>query len=105
MGKTSLNTMAECTKHVQESLPEDIAVLVDIITALFAVFPPFFLLPFFFFLFLSSFFFLEKMTRRRNSEQKKKQEVIFSAIESINTDVSKMTELEFRITIINTSHS
>ena len=40
------------------------------------------------------------MTRRRNSQQKKETEVILSATDLINMDISKMSELEFRIMII-----
>ena len=40
------------------------------------------------------------MTRRRNSQQKKEPEVILSATDLINMDISKMSEMEFRTTII-----
>lgn len=40
------------------------------------------------------------MTRRRNSEQKKEPKIIFPATDLINMDISKMSEMEFRITII-----
>ena len=41
---------------------------------------------------------LDKMTRRRNSQQKKEPEVILSAADLF--DISKMSEMEFRITIV-----
>ena len=46
---------------------------------------------------------LGKMTRRRNSQQKKELEVIPSPTDLINMDLSKMSEMEFRITIKVTS--
>ena len=43
----------------------------------------------------------DKMTQRRNSPQKKEPEVIiFSATDLIDIDISKMSEMEFRLTII-----
>ena len=42
---------------------------------------------------------LGKMTRRRNSQQNKEPEVILSATDLIDIDISKMSEVEFRITI------
>ena len=43
---------------------------------------------------------LDKMTRRKNSPQKKELEVTVSATALLDMDISKMSELEFRITII-----
>ena len=40
------------------------------------------------------------MTRRRNSQQKKEAEVILLTIYLIDMDISKISELEFRIMII-----
>lgn len=40
------------------------------------------------------------MTRRRNSQQTKEPEVLLSATDLINMDISKMSGLEFRITTI-----
>ena len=40
------------------------------------------------------------MTRRRNSQQNKEPEIILSATDLIRMDISKMSALEFRITII-----
>ena len=46
------------------------------------------------------FSFLDKITRWRNSPQKKEQEVELTARDFINMDISKMSELEFKRTII-----
>ena len=43
---------------------------------------------------------LDKMMRRRNSPQKKEQVVIPSVTDLMNMGLSKMSEMEFRITII-----
>ena len=43
---------------------------------------------------------VSKITRRRNSQQKKEPEAILSATDLIDMDISKISELEFRITII-----
>ena len=40
------------------------------------------------------------MSRRRNSQQQKEPEVIFYYTGLINMNISKMSELEFRIMII-----
>ena len=40
------------------------------------------------------------MTRRRISQQKKEAEVILSSTDIITMDISKISKLEFRITII-----
>jgi len=40
------------------------------------------------------------MTRRRNLQQRKEPEVILSATDLINMDISKMSELKFRTMII-----
>jgi len=40
------------------------------------------------------------MIRWRNSAQKKEQEVVLTARGLINTDISNMSELEFKTTII-----
>ena len=40
------------------------------------------------------------MTRQKNSPQKKEQEAVPTARDLINMDISKMSELEFRMTII-----
>ena len=40
------------------------------------------------------------MTRRRNSQQKKVPEVTLSAKDLIDMDISKMSELECRLTIM-----
>ena len=40
------------------------------------------------------------MTRRRNAQQKKEPEVIFFATDLIDMDISKISGLEFKITII-----
>uniref|UniRef100_A0A452VDF0 ubiquitinyl hydrolase 1 n=2 Tax=Ursus TaxID=9639 RepID=A0A452VDF0_URSMA len=41
-----------------------------------------------------------KMTRRKNSPQKREQEAVLTDRDLISMDISKMSELEFRITII-----
>jgi len=43
---------------------------------------------------------LGKRTRRRNSQQKKEPKVILFATDLIYTDITTMSVLEFRITII-----
>ena len=43
---------------------------------------------------------LDKMTRRKNSTQKKEPEVTLTATDRMDMDLSKMSEIEFRITII-----
>ena len=40
------------------------------------------------------------MTRKKNSQQKKEPDVIFSATDWMDMDLSKMSETEFRIAII-----
>ena len=40
------------------------------------------------------------MTRWKNSPQKREQEAVLTARDLISMDISKMSELEFRITII-----
>ena len=42
---------------------------------------------------------LGKMTKRRNSQQKEEPEVILSATYPIDMDLSKMSEIQFRIAI------
>ena len=43
---------------------------------------------------------LDKMMRRKNSPQKKEPEVILSAIDLMDMDVSNMSEIQCRITIM-----
>ena len=43
---------------------------------------------------------LDKMTKRRNSQQKEEPEVMLSATDRMDMHLSKMKEMEFRITII-----
>ena len=43
---------------------------------------------------------LDKMTRRKNSPQKKEPEIILSAIVLMNMDLSSMSEIQFRSSII-----
>ena len=40
------------------------------------------------------------MTRWKNSPQKREQEAVLTARDLISMDISKMSELEFRITIL-----
>ena len=40
------------------------------------------------------------MTGQKNSPQKREQEAVLTAREIINMDISKMSELEFGVTII-----
>jgi len=40
------------------------------------------------------------MTSQKKSPQKKEQEAVLTARDLINTDASKMSELEFRMTIM-----
>ena len=40
------------------------------------------------------------MTRRRKSQQRKEPETVSSATEQMDMDISKMSEIEFRIVII-----
>lgn len=41
------------------------------------------------------------MPRKRNVKQRKDPEVIFSAIDLMNTDINKMSEVKFRIMVIH----
>jgi len=41
------------------------------------------------------------MTRQKNSPQQKQQEAVPTARDLINTDISNMSDLEFRIMILN----
>ena len=43
---------------------------------------------------------LDKMTRGKNLPQKKEPEVILSATDLMDTDLSRLLEIQFRITII-----
>ena len=43
---------------------------------------------------------LDKMTRSKNSPQKKELEVILSAADLLDMDLSAMSEIQFRSTII-----
>ena len=42
------------------------------------------------------------MTRQKNSPQKREQEAVLTARDLMNMDTSKLSEQEFRITIIKT---